>query len=180
MVPKITWPKFVPRHRSIKTAFQCIGKDHLLDGLYPQHHNCLLFRIGTGTVHDLWQFERGGVRELVTVSGWLTSSHRDVALDLALAGEGVVRLTDLTILQHVRSGRLVPVLLDWEMHDAPPLDLLYRPNQRRNPRVRLFIDFITEVFGEIEAERGGASQHTERPRWWARRGRASAAIQRRG
>jgi DNA-binding transcriptional LysR family regulator len=116
----------------------------------------------------------------VAVSGWLISSHRDVALDLALSGEGVVRLTDFTILPHVRGGRLVPVLLEWEMPDAPPLHLLYRPNQRRNPRVRLFVDFITEVFGEIDAERGGASQHTERPRWWARRGRASAAIERRG
>ena len=40
------------------------------------------------------------------------------------------------------------------MRGAPPLDVLYRPNQRRIPRVRLFIDFVGELFREMEAERG--------------------------
>lgn len=144
-----------------------------------ERHVCLLFRTPDGTVHDLWQFERKGVKEAVAASGWLISNHRDVALDAALEGEGVVRLTDITIRAHVRSGRLVPVLLDWDMRDAPPVDILYRPNQRRVPRVRLFIDFVTELFREMEAERGekaGAQLRAERPRWWARHGRASAAI----
>ena len=145
-----------------------------------ERHVCFLFRTPAGTVHDLWQLERNGVKESVAAKGWLVSSHRDVALDAALAGEGVVRLTDLTIHTHVRSGRLVPVLLDWEMRDAPPIDVLYRPNQRRIPRVRVFIDFVTELFRELEAERGekaGAHFRTERPRWWARHGRASVAIE---
>ena len=147
-----------------------------------ERHVCLLFRTPAGTVHDLWQLERNGVKESVAARGWLVSSHRDVVLDAALAGEGVVRLTDLTIRTHVRSGRLVPVLLDWDMQDAPPVDVLYRPNQRRIPRVRLFIDFVTELFREMEADRGekaGAHLHAERPRWWARHGRASVAIGRR-
>jgi LysR family transcriptional regulator, regulator for bpeEF and oprC len=145
-----------------------------------ERHVCLLFRTPAGTVHDLWQLERKGVKESVAACGWLVSSHRDVVLDAALAGAGVVRLTDLTIRAHVRSGRLVPVLLDWEMRDAPPVDLLYRPSQRRIPRARLFIDFVTELFREMEAESGEkADPHldAERPRWWARHGRASAAIE---
>ena len=66
------------------------------------------------------------------------------------------------------------------MRGAPPIDVLYRPNQRRIPRVRQFIDFVTELFREVEAERGekaGAQLRTKRPRWWARHGRASAAIE---
>jgi len=73
-----------------------------------ERHVCLLYRTPFGTVHDLWQLERKGVKESVAARGWLVSSHRDVALDAALAGEGVVRLTDLTIRAHIRSGRLVP------------------------------------------------------------------------
>lgn len=144
-----------------------------------EQHNCLLFRTPDGTVHDLWQFERAGVKEEVAARGWLVSSHRDVALDAALAGEGVVRLTDVTIRSHVRSGRLIPVLLDWDMRDAPPIDLFYRPHQRRVARVRLFIDFVTELFQEMEAERKattGLHLQPKRPRWWARRGLASAAM----
>jgi len=145
-----------------------------------ERHVCLLYRTPFGTVHDLWQLERKGVKESVAARGWLVSSHRDVALDAALAGEGVVRLTDLTLRAHIRSGRLVPVLLDWDMRDATPIDLIYRPNQRRVPRARVFMDFVTELFREMEAERGeepGAHFRTERPRWWTRRGLASAAME---
>ena len=66
------------------------------------------------------------------------------------------------------------------MRGAPPIDVLYRPNQRRIPRVRLFIDFVGELFLEMEAERGekaGVHFRTQRPRWWARHGRASVAIE---
>lgn len=145
-----------------------------------ERYACLLFRTPEGTVHDLWQFERNGVKESVTAKGWLVSSHRDVALDAALAGEGVVRLTDLTIRPHIQGGQLVPVLLDWDMRDAPPVDILYRPNQRRIPRARVFIDFVTELFREMEMDSGektGTHLRAERPRWWARHGRASAAIE---
>jgi len=143
-----------------------------------ERHTCFLFRTTDGTVHDLWQFERDGAQQAVAARGWLVSNYRDVALDAALAGEGVARLTDLTIRAHIRSGRLVPVLLDWEMRDAPPVDLLYHSHQKRVPRIRLFIDFVTELFREMEAERDetGAHLRHERPRWWARRGLASAAL----
>jgi LysR family transcriptional regulator, regulator for bpeEF and oprC len=144
-----------------------------------ERHVCLLFRTGDGTVHDLWQFEREGVIESVAAKGWLISDHRDVVLDAALAGEGVARLTDFTVRSHVHSGRLVPVLLDWAMRDAPPVDLYYRPKQRRISRVRIFIEFVTDLFREMEAVRGdnaGAFLRAERPPWWARQGRASVAI----
>ena len=145
-----------------------------------ERHVCLLFRTPDGTVHDLWQFERNGAKESVTARGWLVSNHRDVILDAALAGEGVVRFTDLTIRSQIQGGQLVPVLVDWDMRDAPPVELLYRPNQRRIPRARVFIDFVTELFREMEAELGekaGVRLRAERPRWWARHGRASAAIE---
>ena len=89
-------------------------------------------------------------------------------------------MTDLTIRGHLRSGRLVPVLVEWDMRDAPPVDVLYPSNQRRVPRARLFIEFVTQLFREMEAERGekaGRASRAERPRWWARRGLASAAME---
>lgn len=144
-----------------------------------EKHVCLLFRTPAGAVHDLWQLERNGIKESVAARGWLISSHRDVVLAAALAGAGVVRLTDLTIRAHVQSGRLVPVLLDWVMRDSPPIELLYRPTLRRIPRVRLFIDFVIDVFRELDAEREervGGKLRVERPRWWARRGLASTAV----
>lgn len=141
-----------------------------------EHHPCLLFRNPEGTLLDLWCFQRGGEQETVQAHGWLLSDHRDVLLDAVLAGQGVIRATDLTVRSHLRSGRLVPVLLDWSIGDAPPVSLLYRPNQRRTPRVRLFSDFASALFRELEFERGAVGP-AALPGWYRRRyTRTSAAL----
>ena len=144
-----------------------------------ENHVCLLFRDHEGTVLDLWEYERDTHKESAAVSGWLVSSHRDVLLDAALAGAGVARLTDLTVRAHLRSGRLVPVLVDWETKHSPPVNLFYRGSQRRTPRVRLFVDFVTQLFRDIENEcdyRPAEPVSVERPHWYRRRhGRSSGA-----
>ena len=111
--------------------------------------------------------------------GWLTTSnaHRDLVIELALAGHGVIRILDWTNLPDLASGSLVRALEDWESTEAPPVNLLYRPSARRIPRVRLFIDFATELFHELDQGRGQQVIGTERPRWlWRHYGRASATL----
>lgn len=141
-------------------------------------HQCLLFRDHEGTVIDYWEHEHDGQTEAVAVNGWLISSHRDVILDAVIAGQGVARFTDLSIREPLRAGLLVPVLTDWQSRQAPPINLLYRSNQRRLPRVRLFIEFLTGLFQRLETERApDLAQHVaaEEPHWYRRRhSRASA------
>lgn len=146
-------------------------------------HVCLLYCNDEGTVNDLWQYRRGAEQESVTARGWLVSNNRHVTLDAAVSGEGVVRVSDLICSEHLHSGRLVPVLLDWKMNDAPPFNLLYAANQRRNLRARIFIDFVTDFFRALEEKSGyGTKQQplVERPDW-SQRGyrRASAVLHRR-
>ena len=146
-----------------------------------ERHACLCFRDQEGTILDFWEYERGGVKEAAEVKPWLVSSHRDVLLDAAIAGMGVARFTDLSIPRQLRGGQLVPVLLDWETKQSPPVNLLYRGSQKRTPRVRLFVDFATELFRELEAEsEPGPKLAPERPVWYRRRhGRASASTRKR-
>ncbi len=143
-------------------------------------HPCLRLRNPDGTVPDLWEFERGAEKETVAVGGWLVSSQRDLRVEAVLAGEGIGRFGDLTPRDYVASRRLVPVLLDWDSKFAPPVNLLYRPSQRRQPRVRAFIDFATELFARLEAERDARFAlrvPTERPSWQRRRpARASTVL----
>jgi DNA-binding transcriptional LysR family regulator len=149
----------------------------------PEHprdlarHACLPLRAVDGTIMDLWTFTRGDERESVPVQGWLTTSntHRDTLLDLALGGHGVARLLDWTDRAAFASGRLVRVLADWQSAEAPPVNLLYRPSAARIPRVRLFVNFVVELFREIEVARGDSVTPTEAPAWlWRGHGRASA------
>src|SRR5690349_7875206 len=120
---------------------------------HPQdlaQHACLSIRGVDGTVMDLWTFARGDERASVQVSGWLTASnsHRDVAIALALAGEGVARILDWTNREEVASGALVEALAGWTSPEAPPVNLMYRPSVRRIPRVRALTSFVVELFAE--------------------------------
>lgn len=142
-------------------------------------HNCLCIRSNTGSVMDLWNFRRGEERVPVTARGWLVvdNLHRDMVRDLAIAGQGVVRLLDW----HLRPGRevarglLAPVLTDWVVDEVPPVNLLYPPSARRIPRVRVFIDWVTQLFNEVELERQRPFPPTPKPRWlMTHRHRASA------
>jgi DNA-binding transcriptional LysR family regulator len=132
-------------------------------------------------VMDAWAFTRGAEQESVIARGWLTTSnaHRDLVIELALAGHGVVRILDWTELPALASGSLVRALADWESTEAPPVNLLYRASVRRIPRVRLFIEFAIELFRDIDRVRGKGVVGTERPRWlWRHYGRASAVAAR--
>ncbi|HMN82399.1 MAG TPA: LysR family transcriptional regulator [Burkholderiaceae bacterium] len=146
-----------------------------------EQHQCLLFRDHEGTVIDYWEHECDGIKQSAAVSGWLVSTHRDDILDAVVAGLGVGRFTDLSIRELLKSGRLVPVLLDWESRHAPPINLLYRSSQRRLPRVRLFIDFLVSVFRRMEEERDPTfrvSLPPERPDWYRRRHERASATPR--
>lgn len=142
-------------------------------------HQCLTMRNPAGIVIDLWEFVRDHDKRSVKVNGWLTTNAREVLIDCLLRSQGVGRVTETTSRALVQSGRLVPVLLDWEVQNGPPTNLLYRASARRNPRSRLLIDFITQTLAQHEAEGRliGPPSPIERPAWH-RRGysRASAAI----
>lgn len=144
-------------------------------------HICLLMRNPPGIVLDLWEFERDRDKVSVPVNGWLISNAREVVLDAVIGGEGIGRFSELTIRAQMHSGRLVPVLLDWEVQGGPPLNLLYKASARRTPRARLFIDFTIALLRQHEAAGETVAHHpsTDRPAWHRRGyGRASSALRR--
>jgi DNA-binding transcriptional LysR family regulator len=132
---------------------------------------------------DLWTFARSGVHVTVSMRGWFVASnaHRDIAVDLAVAGEGIARILDWTNREDLASGALVQALADWESPEAPPVNLLYRPSVRRIPRMRAFMNFVTAVFRDLEATRVRPITASGRPLWLKRPyGRASASVSRQG
>lgn len=142
-------------------------------------HECLMMRNPAGIVIDLWEFTRTAERRAVRVNGWLLSNAREVVMEAVVRGQGLARFNEATTRAHVQSGRLVPVLLDWEVQGGPPINLLYRASARRNLRARLFIDFTQQLLQQHEAEGQFLALHpsAERPAWHRRGyGRASAAV----
>jgi LysR family transcriptional regulator, regulator for bpeEF and oprC len=146
-----------------------------------EQHHCLAMRNPAGILIDLWEFKRGTEQQAVRVSGPVSSNARELLLEAALRGHGVVRFNEITTRAQVQSGQLIPVLLDWEVMGSPPINLLYPASSRRNPLVRLFLDFFVQHLEKMEAEGLYLSQHPsmEKPAWHRRGfGRASSLLQR--
>ncbi|HET9469847.1 MAG TPA: LysR substrate-binding domain-containing protein [Usitatibacter sp.] len=132
---------------------------------------------------DRWIFEKGGERRTVDVRSSLISDDRPWLDEAACAGAGVIRLADLTVSRHLSSGLLVPALTDWEALEAPTIYAVFRRRQRNSKLVRAFLDFLVEVFAELQSERNRAVSasipRVPKPDWFGRaRTRQSSYIAR--
>jgi DNA-binding transcriptional LysR family regulator len=73
------------------------------------------------------------------------SAH--LLLRLAIEGVGVIRFGDNVVARAVQEGLLEPLLQDLQEPESFPLWALLPPGRQRTPRVRVFLDFLTERFG---------------------------------
>jgi DNA-binding transcriptional LysR family regulator len=134
-------------------------------------HNCLSYRNPYGKLLDLWRYRQAGAAgeavEEVVVRGWLNSNHRDNLLELTLGDAGVMRIAFASAVADLASGRLVPVLLDWELMDPPPLAIYFRPELRRTLRLRVFAEFVATHCAELAklTTAKGRSSVDGRPAW---------------
>jgi DNA-binding transcriptional LysR family regulator len=146
-----------------------------------RNHQCVTLRLLKRAIMDHWEFERDGVRESVPVSGWMVSDDRDWIFEAVKAGVGVTRVPDLVALRYIESGELVPALLPWQVAEAPPVLISYRRELKNVPRVRVLVQFLAEVFEDLNLRRAVSPQQPEpMPSWFAGRhtGRTSVRVKR--
>jgi DNA-binding transcriptional LysR family regulator len=89
---------------------------------------------------------------LVDVSPRFAFNDGPACRAAAVAGNGIVRLPQLALQDHVKKGELVRLLPDW-YSAAASLNLLFPANARRVPRVRVFIDWIQALFADVAPSR---------------------------
>lgn len=189
----VGWPPqrdLVVRHLAQTRHVVCASADYWARAGQPRdpdelrHHHCLVFSNDEGVFVDRWTFTKGAEQRSVDVSSRLLSGDRNWLDAAARAGAGVMRVTDLTAVPDLASGLLVPVLTDWESPASPTVYALYRRNQRQSRLLRAFLDFLSEVFAELERARPlaprGAIERVAPPEWFGHvRGRQSAFAGRR-
>lgn len=114
--------------------------DHPRDLL---NHRCLRGKFSSGAM-DPWEFQRDGKTVKIEPDGQLVvrlGAAADLAVDVAIAGGGVVYLFEEWLRPHFDSGALEPVLEPWWLEFSGPF--LYYPGRRHLPGpLRAFVDFI--------------------------------------
>jgi LysR family transcriptional regulator, regulator for bpeEF and oprC len=140
----------------------------------PQHPNdlaklpCLTLRTMTGTLMDLWDYEKDGeiVRVPVKGSANFDNSLRGSMIGLVLRGFGVTRTSDYLMSDQIASGALETVLEDWNCLNAPPLHIQYRREARNDAAVSAVIDWVIARF-EGSTSASMTAELPPRPDWSA-------------
>ena len=106
-------------------------------------HDLITFNFAR--ICDEWPFLEAGRRLSRPVHGRATVGDGESARRLALAGQGLARLSQFHIGQDIAAGRLVPVLEPFNPGDTEEINAVYVGHGGRLPaRVRAFIDFLVE------------------------------------
>ena len=86
----------------------------------------------------------GAVRE-ITLPSRVTVNEAESLHDLALRGFGLIQAPRYRFQEDLARGRLVEVLSDFAPRPTP-LIALYPQNRQLSPRVRVFLDWVAEIF----------------------------------
>ena len=86
--------------------------------------------------------------------GNLSTSDGEIAVNWALAGQGIIMRSEWDIARYLRSGRLRLVL---EGYQTPPADIhaVYPQRHQVSARVRSFVDFLEAHFSKSSTRAAG-------------------------
>ena len=109
-------------------------------------HNCFTYEYVAP--RNVWRFlDAAGAGRSVRVNGNLHSNNGDLLAEAAARGAGIVFEPAFIVGAEVRAGRLVPLLQ--EFVPAPmPIYAVYPSRKHLSAKVRLFVDFLVQRFGE--------------------------------
>jgi DNA-binding transcriptional LysR family regulator len=98
----------------------------------------------TGDVMPL-EFTVDGTPHEARLPVQVSANHSDTSADLARAGLGLVQAPRYRFAAELAAGTLIEVLAD-HPPTPTPLSALYPHNRHLAPRLRVFLDYIVDVF----------------------------------
>jgi DNA-binding transcriptional LysR family regulator len=91
------------------------------------------------------EFTRGEERQDISGRYIVAVNDGNAYVAAGLAGLGVMMAPRFMVEQHLSSGALRPVLPEWST--APvPLYVVYPPNRHLSTKLRIFVDWVAELF----------------------------------
>jgi LysR family transcriptional regulator for bpeEF and oprC len=122
----------------------------------PRHPNDLLqhrcvnyFSAKTGKIFD-WDFARKSERIQLRVPGAVAVNDSDAYVEAGLRGLGIAQIVSFSARPYLQSGELELVLEDWCV-DPVPMHVVYPQNRHLSAKVRVFVEWIAEMFADHPA-----------------------------
>jgi DNA-binding transcriptional LysR family regulator len=108
-------------------------------------HNCMLLRF-SGSPQFRWTLQTPDGPVTLRVAGNMEADNSEVLREWCVAGHGLALESLWEIVDELNTGRLVVVLPTFRPL-AHALYALYPQNRLLSSRVRVFIDFLAEIYG---------------------------------
>ncbi len=110
-----------------------------------ERHRCIrYFMPKTGRIVD-WSFSRAGEQVTPSVDAFVALNDGEAYAAAALGGLGVALAPSFLVDDALADGRLLRLLEDWTT-DPLPVYVMYPQNRHLSAKVRVFVDWVAELF----------------------------------
>ena len=116
-------------------------------------HRCITIRQGD-EAYGVWRLSGRGRHAPATsvkVRGGLSTNDGGIAVSWALDGHGILMRAEWDIERHLKSGRLVQVLSQFNTPDAD-IHAVYPQAHQASRRVRVFVEFLAAAFAQKHSD----------------------------
>lgn len=143
----------VARRLAVIPEVTCASPDYLARFGTPQHpselaaHQAVQFFNSSGGRAYPFEFTIDGKIREVELKGWLTVNYAESYVVAARNGCGLIQLPRYHVEDDLRSGHLVEVLADF-CGPGFPITALYPHRRQLSPRVRIFLDWVGQLYEE--------------------------------
>lgn len=115
------------------------------------HHQCLAYlRPMTGD-HREWRFTKDGKDFSRVVSGALNINNAETLLEAAIAGAGIVMVSDFIAGDALRSGKIQRILSEYVVA-GPEVSIMHLPRSTLAAKVRVLVDYLKTIIEDIDPQ----------------------------
>ncbi len=149
-IAELTDSTLVARRLAPVRRLLCASPDYIAAHGMPQtiddlkRHRCL-----PAHNHDLWRLEGPQGTLNIRPEGMLITNSSEVIREAVIAGLGIALRSTWDIGEELKNGRLVQVLPAYEGSHNVALSAVYPSRQFLPAKVRLFIDYLAELYGPV-------------------------------
>lgn len=106
-------------------------------------HSCIRFSLSGHA--DFWEFRKAGITERIAIHARYSISSSLAVRDAVLGGFGLSLIPYPYVEKDLREGRLQRALEDWDTV-VTTLYAIYPSRQHLVPKIRVFLDFLSDEF----------------------------------